>query len=170
MNLYLVLFNRYVTAPILVSLLIVPFETIQAEETLVRIQIPFNYRTSKPFIQNIEPGLFFGATLPAISYWLLNKQIENSAEPPSEAMRGNASYRSKTLNQSLGVIPKKTKSDLIITTYFSQLCHQDPWDVDINTRNQLMGLPACMPRQNYSVLPLRIARQRRLHKYQSTTN
>ena len=41
---------------------------------------------------------------------------------------------SNILKEALGVISKNPKSDLIIITYFSQLRHQDPWEVEPNTR------------------------------------
>ncbi|NCG09061.1 MAG: hypothetical protein GWO81_05770 [Verrucomicrobia bacterium] len=170
MDYYFIFFRRYFIVPILASLLIVPFEIIQAEESLASIQLPFDFRIGNSFIRNEEPGSFAWDAIPAISSWLMNIRRKDSAETQSEKIKANFTGKSKTLNETLGVVPKKTKNDLIITTYFSRLCHQEPWDIGANARNRLMGLPACAPRQHSSILPLRIVCHRRLLEQKSAAN
>lgn len=52
-----------------------------------------------------------------------------------------------TLKEALSVIAYDIEYSLITSNYFSQLSNQPPWDLDTNTRNVLMGSPACAPSQ-----------------------
>jgi hypothetical protein len=81
--------------------------------------------------------------------------------------KSNFSYVN-ALREALGVVLMNTKGKLITTSYFSRLDHQKPWDVDQNTRNLLMCLPACAPGQKSSVLPFRVLRSRRTRVSQTT--
>ena len=68
----------------------------------------------------------------------------------------------KALREALSVIMKEIKFKLITTTYFSQLSNQSPWDVDQNTRNLLLGLPACAPSHKSITTPRLQLRDRQL--------
>lgn len=68
----------------------------------------------------------------------------------------------KALREALSVIMKEIKFKLITTSYFSQLSNQSPWDVDQNTRNLLLGLPACAPSKSSFAAPKLQLRDRQL--------
>ncbi len=75
---------------------------------------------------------------------------------------GQESSDVKALRETLSVIMKEIKFKLITTSYFSQLSNQSPWDVDQNTRNLLLGLPACAPSHKSITTPRLQLRDRQL--------
>jgi hypothetical protein len=144
--------------------LIVTVPRTPAQETLKGIVLPFYYSQEQPAVPAVTEGSFTWEVLPAIATYRLNapdRTPDSQTYPAPSLKSGGQSQNTKALSQSLFVISKGTKSNLICITYFSQLSKQDPWDVSPNVRNELMGVPACAPDQRSSALPLRIVRKRR---------
>ena len=95
------------------------------------------YSLEKASIPVVEPDSLSGKAIPSIAYYLSKTKklaATLSLAIGTTLMDKDIAPGSNILKEALGVISKNPKSDLIIIIYFSQLRHQDPWEVEPNTR------------------------------------
>lgn len=158
---YIYLLTNQLIACLALYLLFISSLTAQIQHHLweVQLPVPLSLETSKS--QHFSEIVY--RILPASSD-LNQRDHPSSALSCQELIRVDKQkyFDVQSLREALSVIKKEIKFKLITTTYFSQLSNQSPWDIDQNTRNLLLGLPACAPSQSSFAAPKLQLRDRQL--------